>query len=176
MARNFNSFLGLAEHLALVVEEQERVIHRSLDQAARLLKKNAKAKVGTYQDEAFPFPAWAELADSTKEDRLRHGFTENDPGLRSGKMRDSIEHTVDDRNHLAAVGSDDDKLVYFELGTEKQPPRSVLGSAAIESTEDILRIIGKNAVTALIGEEVAGGGLLTQAPADIATQFDNDRA
>ena len=66
------------------------LIKRAVVHCATLVEEEAKAEIGTYQDQAGPFIAWPELADSTKEDRTRQGFTENDPGLRSGAMRDSI--------------------------------------------------------------------------------------
>ena len=57
------------------------------------------------------------------------------------------------------IGSNDDKLVYFELGTEKQPPRSVLGGAAAEKTEEISKIVGETATAWLVGERVLDGKL-----------------
>ena len=67
-------------------------------------------------------------------------------------MRDSIEHTVLDGE--AHVGSDDDHMVYFELGTTRQPPRSVLGGAVVEEMDRICEIVGEAAVAALVGEKV----------------------
>ena len=67
-------------------------------------------------------------------------------------MRDSITHTV--RDGEAHVGSDDDKLVYFELGTVNQPPRSVLGGAVVEEMDKIIATVGESAVAALVGEKV----------------------
>ena len=57
----------------------------------------------------------------------------------------------------AQVGSNDDKLVYFELGTSKQPPRSVLGGAVVEEMDKIIEIVGESAVASLVGEGVHGG-------------------
>lgn len=47
--------------------------------------------LGHYQTATGPFGSWPELADSTKADRVRQGYTENDPLLRSGQMRDDIQ-------------------------------------------------------------------------------------
>ncbi len=143
--------------IALVQHEME---HHALEKAAVLVEKRAKDKIGEYQNAAGPFAGWAELAESTKEDRVRQGFTEDDPGLRSGEMRDSIEHVVADGE--AQVGSNDDKLVWFELGTSKQPPRSVLGGTAAESIEKIIEMVGESAVTALVGKGVHGGKMLIE--------------
>ncbi len=136
----------------LRLHEMER---RALERAAKIVKKRAKAKIGEYQEQAGPFIAWPELADFTKEDRLRQGFTENDPGLRTGEMRASIEHIV--IGNEAHIGSNDDKLVWFELGTEKQPPRSVLGGAVVEEMDKILGILGEEMVSLLVGEGVHNG-------------------
>jgi hypothetical protein len=109
-------------------------IEAGLHEAGALIEKEAKAEIGTYQrGSTGPFGDWPELADYTKEDRLKRGFTENDPGLRTGEMRDSIGHTV--HGESVHIGSNDDKLKWFELGTQgkagemAQPPRSVLGVA-----------------------------------------------
>ncbi|WP_390637530.1 phage virion morphogenesis protein [Limnoglobus roseus] len=144
--------LELAAKLGEIELRQHEMEKHALEKAAVVVENRAKEKIGEYQNEAGPFIAWPELADYTKEDRLRKGFTENDPGLRTGEMRDSIEHIVMDGE--AHVGSDDDHLVYFELGTVKQPPRSVLGGAVVEEIDKIIEIVGESAVASLVGEGV----------------------
>ncbi|KDE19672.1 hypothetical protein AZ09_10390 [Acetobacter aceti 1023] len=156
MVRDFT----LPEFAAFLTETALKVndaTHSALDDAARIVQVEAKHEVGQYQEAAGPFPAWAELADSTKEDRVRHGFTENDPGLRTGEMRESIKRSVG--GHEAHVGSDDDKMVFFELGTEKQPPRTVLAGALIRKTDEVRHVIGRRFVGTLFGADVAGGSL-----------------
>nr|WP_321985331.1 hypothetical protein [uncultured Lichenicoccus sp.] len=151
------SILGFVEHIAAMTIEIEHETHDALEEAARIVEREAKDAIGTYQDDAGQFAAWAELADATKEDRLRQGYTENDPGLRSGAMRDSIEHVV--QGHTAQIGSDDQNLVFFELGTARQPPRSVLGGAAYRSGHEVAEVIGSHFVAALVGAEVLNGSL-----------------
>lgn len=147
-------FAGL---LAGIVAEVENAVHEGLEKATKIVQREAKAELGRYQDAAGPFPAWAELADSTKDDRVRHGYPENEPGLRSGGMRDSIERNVQGRT--GRVGSNDDKMVYFELGTPKQPPRSVLAGALIRKEDEVAKVIGHHFVGHLFGEQVVGGVL-----------------
>lgn len=147
--------LELAAKLGEIALQQHEMERNALEKAAVVVEKRAKEKVGEYQEQAGPFIAWPELADATKEDRLHRGFTENDPGLRTGEMRDSIEHVVE--GNEAQVGSNDDKLVWFELGTVKQPPRSVLGGAVVDEMDRIGEIVGEHAVAALIGKGVHGG-------------------
>lgn len=152
--------LELAAKFGEMALQQHEMEHNALEKAAIIVETRAKEKIGEYQEEAGPFIAWPELADSTKEDRLRQGYTENDPGLRSGEMRASIEHQVADGE--AQVGSDDDKLVWFELGTVKQPPRSVLGGAVVDEMDRIIEVVGDHAVTALVGKGVHGGKMLIE--------------
>ena len=102
---------SLVEFAALLTElaEMDVAEHHALEEASVIVETEAKRVLGTYEYE------WPELADATKEDRIRQGYTENDPGLRSGEMRESIEHTVVS-GHEAYVGSNDDNLVYFDIG------------------------------------------------------------
>lgn len=147
------SLEGFIAHIAGAIAETAVAEREAMERAAKRIERRAKAEIGTYQEAAGPFAEWAELADSTKDDRVSQGYDENEPGLREGDMRDSIEHVVGDRE--AAIGSNDDHLVYFELGTEHQSPRSVLGIAALNEGEAVARIIGAGAVKTLVGEAVA---------------------
>jgi hypothetical protein len=149
------SLSSFAGHLLEMAGRQLEVQHHALDRAASIVEKAAKAKIGEYQDAAGQFPGWAELADSTKSDRVAQGYPENEPGLRSGEMRDSIEHVAGLTE--AHIGSNDDKMVYFELGSEKQPPRSVLGGAAVDTGEKVIAILGAETFAALMGKDVVNG-------------------
>lgn len=151
---SLTQFAGL---LTGMVSEIEHATHSGLEQAARIVEREAKAELGHYQQGAGPFPAWAELADSTKDDRVRQGYPENEPGLRSGDMRESIQHVV--RGHTAHIGSDDEKLVFFELGTVKQPPRAVLSGSLIRKTDAVVQAVGHRFVGHLFGEGVVGGSM-----------------
>ncbi|WP_051544063.1 hypothetical protein [Acetobacter okinawensis] len=88
---------------------------------------------------------------------MRQGYPENEPGLRSGEMREGIERNVQGRT--GRVGSNDDKMVYFELGSAKQPPRATLSGALIRKEEDVARVVGRHFVGRLFGEDVANGGV-----------------
>ncbi|MBO1361774.1 hypothetical protein J2D73_18490 [Acetobacter sacchari] len=151
------SLLGFAAALTEMTLEVDHATHSGLEAAARIVQTEAKAEIGHYQGAIGGLPAWAELADNTKDDRVRHGYTENDPGLRSGAMRDSIETNVS--GHEAMIGSDDDHLVYFELGTTKQPPRTVLAGALMRKEKEVVHEIGERFVGTLVGGEVIGGAL-----------------
>ena len=129
--KEFSSFGALARHLEVMAAIGEEVTHHVTEEAAKIIQKDAKKKIGEYQGYAGPFAAWPELADATKDDRLSRGFTENDPLLRTGELRESITYTA--RGNEAVVGSDSDIALYQELGTETIPARSFLGGAAYES-------------------------------------------
>jgi hypothetical protein len=155
------TLLGFIGKLAEMTVHAHEITKVSLTEAARVVQKEAKESLGEYQTETGQFGPWPELADSTKVNRLALGYTENNPGLREGEMRDSIEVTVkvDGFTGTADIGSDDDKLVYFELGTEHQPPRSVLGGALFREKDRVLSVIGSSAFGTLIGDEVFQGGI-----------------
>jgi len=151
------SLIELAALFTEMVTESEVRTREGLEEAARIVQREAKAELGHYQEEAGPFPAWAELADATKDDRVRQGYTENDPGLRSGEMRDSIQHIVD--GHEAHIGSDDEHLFFFELGTVKQPPRPVLAGSLIRREHDVAEAIGRRYLARLHADGVVDGAL-----------------
>lgn len=152
--------LELAAKLGEIALQQHEMGHHALEKAAVIVEKRAKEKIGEYQDEAGPFAGWAELADATKDDRVRQGYPEDEPLLRTGEMRDSIEHVVADGE--AQVGSNDDKAVWQELGTEHIPPRSFLGGAAVEKLDDVITLVGEHAVASLVGKGVHGGKMLIE--------------
>jgi phage gpG-like protein len=155
MGHNFTSFLDAAVHcgeLALAMHEADKA---ALEKATKLLQRKVKEKFGEYQSEAGPFVAWAELAESTKQDRERQGYPEDEPLLREGTLRDSVERLV--RDGEGFVGSNSDVAVYQELGTKNMPPRSTFGSAGVENMEAVIKIVGEETVIALVGEQVFEG-------------------
>lgn len=110
-------------------------MQKGLKKAAKIIEKAAKDEFGEYQPKVGSFNEWAELAESTKEDRLKKGFIENDLLLRTGQLRDSIEHEV--KGLEAVIGSKDEVMVYQEFGTSKIPPRPVLGPATYRNKDKI---------------------------------------
>ena len=126
--------------------------HKALDHAAKLVEAEAKREIGDYQPDKGPFAAWAELADSTQKDRAAKGFPENEPLLRTGALRDSIEHTVKS-HHEAEVGSDSLIAVYQELGTNHIPPRSFLGGAAFTKSHEVRALLGHSVIATIMGKK-----------------------
>ncbi len=144
--------------LELVASEVRIVasLEGGLDRILDRIDRTAKSEFGVYQGPAGPFPAWAELAQSTKDDRVAQGYSENDPLLREGELQESIAH---EREGLeGVVGSISDIMPYDEFGTEKMPPRPVLGPAAVRNKSAIETLVGAALVTGLIGQDVFGEG------------------
>lgn len=152
---NEMSLLEFAALLPRLAVEAVAAEHEALEYAARVVEKEAKDAVGHYQEASGPFAAWAELADATKADREHQGYPANEPELRTGELRDSIEHTVGaslSGAHSAEIGSNSDVMVYQELGTPKMPPRSILGGAAARKEKEVVEILGGTVFAALVGE------------------------
>jgi hypothetical protein len=139
--KEFKSPGAFAKHLVALASVSHEVVHHMVDKSAEEIQKTAAGMLGDYQDAIGPYPKWEELADSTKAERARLGYSDNDPGYRSGEMKRSIGRAVNGSE--ATIGSNDQHLVWFELGTSKQPPRPVLGPAALHSKERFNEFIGK---------------------------------
>ena len=147
--REFKSFGAFAAHLVKLASTGQEVTHHMVKAGAEEIKKTAQGEIGFYQTDIAPYPDWAPLADSTEAEKVRLGYEPDAPLLRTGEMKESIEATVE--KNEAVVGSNDEKLKYHEFGTEKMPPRPVLGPAAHFSSPRILAQFGKTTFAWLAG-------------------------
>ncbi|OND79020.1 hypothetical protein AQ938_07000 [Burkholderia pseudomallei] len=165
--REFNSLTTFAAHLIRLDGGILLRMHAGLDRVAAHIERTAKAEIGQYQPAVGPFDAWAPLAEATKDDRVRNGFPEDEPLLRTGEMRDSISRRV--RGLEAEIGSTSDKLVYQELGTANAahpiPPRPVLGPAAVLAEPVIRRVL----IGALVSGLLDGGSM----PAGLIADYES---
>lgn len=144
--REFHSMAEFAVHLGEMILVEAEAEHAALEKAAQLVEKTAKERIGTeYED-------WPELAASTLDEKARLGYSIPDPLLRTGDMRESIEHHTE--IHEAEVGSNEDKAVWHELGTSRMPARSFLASSARDKEDEIVEIVGGAVVIALTGEAI----------------------
>lgn len=136
---------GFATLTTGMAAKLDKIQRDCLESGAKVLEKEAKRVLGTYDY------GWMQLADATKEDRISRGYTPNEPGLREGDMRDSIEHVVVNA-HEAQIGSNDDKMLWFDIGTPNQPPRPVFQPAAIAKGEEVALELGHSAMDVLTGK------------------------
>ncbi len=151
MTMTFNSFQSFATHLGKIHFAEHLI--EGLEIAANIIEHDAKEEIGTYQrDNVGPYDPWAELAASTKQDRVNQGYSENEPLLRSGAMRDSITHELDGLD--AYIGSENPILLWQEFGTLTIPPRSVLGLSAFRNVNNILKLIENVSIASLIGKTI----------------------
>ncbi|KTS09733.1 hypothetical protein SB2_11805 [Methylobacterium radiotolerans] len=138
----FGSLAHFAAHLTGIVAAEEHIKHHALEEAAKLVEKRAKEVIGTYD------LGWPQLAEATQKEREARGFSANEPLLRKGDLRDSIEHNVG--RDEAHVGSNSDVAVWQELGTKRIPPRSFLMGTAVEQEHKLHEILGHGVAKALI--------------------------
>ena len=137
MSRNLGDLLGGVGFFAGLAKSFEGH-KRELEAAAAILEAEAKSYPGTYQD------GWAALAEST----IAQKQTGDSPLLETGEMRDSIAHNSDE--HVAYVGSNNPKMTWQELGTDRIPPRPVLGLALIKAKDKVEAAVGKIVMERLV--------------------------
>lgn len=150
--REFNGIDALIDfgtHLGEIAIAQGEILHKGLDHAAELIEKEAKAEFGVYQEATGPFQEWPELAESTKAQRIAQGFTENEPLLRTGELRDSISREV--HGLEAVIGSTSDLMIYHEFGTSRMPARPVFGPALFRNKDAIESMVAEAAVLGMMG-------------------------
>lgn len=152
--KTFGSITEFVNHIPKIAAAEELAIRRGLSKCIEVVAREARSEFGTYQDQTGPFIAWPELADSTKADRERKGYSEDEPLLRTGETRDSIGTAISTGGLEAQAGSNSDVLLYQELGTVHMPPRSTLGIAMAKKLPEIKKILGASLVAGLVGEQV----------------------
>ena len=140
---------GFTAHLQKLVAGMPALETAMLSRIGARVTTAAKEKIGEYQPESGPFAAWAPLAESTKEDRLRGGYSEDNPELRTGELRDLIEYVVVPPEVI--IGSELDIALWQEMGTDKMPARSFLGGAAFEQAPILVAEAGAEMEAYLAG-------------------------
>ena len=123
-------FAGIMER-SIILEAEAAILARGV--VAAEIASRARARIG--DPEKLP----PELAESTQEERVRKGYSADEPLLRTGELRDSIswEH----RSPISTVvGSTSEIAVYQELGTVRIPPRPFLGSTITEDEKELAAI------------------------------------
>ena len=166
--REFKNIAEFVRFMQGRIADAGIVAEVGLAKAALAIEKEAKAEIGHYQESAGPFVGWKELSGATLDGfdhprvgripgKRELGYADDEgndnPLLRDGGLRDSYEHTVHLRE--AAVGSNDDKAVWQEMGTMNArypiPPRAVLGIAAVHKEHEAVDFIAENIVRHIAG-------------------------
>jgi HK97 gp10 family phage protein len=147
--KEFKSFGSFAAHLTKLAATGHEVTHHMVKAGAEEIEKTAQGEIGFYQTDIAPYPDWALLADSTEAEKARLGFEPDAPLLRTGEMKKSIHASVE--GNEAVVGSNDGILKYHEFGTDRMPPRPVLGPAAHHSSPRIMSQFAKTTFAWLAG-------------------------
>lgn len=137
MTTNLSRILGVIAQIEADIADFHAESEEAMERAAQIVEDRAKEDIGRYQAGIDPFADWVPLAPGTVQDKARLGYSPPDnPLLRTGDLRDSIEHTVESEER-AVVGSDSDVAVWQELGTRTIPPRSFLGAAAVQEADRV---------------------------------------
>lgn len=145
---------AFALHLVEVAVKEEIALRAGLRKCAEAIESTAKSEIGHYQPEVAYFPAWEQLAPQTLKFHESMGVGDS-PLMVTGELYASIDHTVS--GFEAAIGSTSDIMVYQELGTDRIPPRPVLGPAAIRNHAKIAGILGAAAAEGILyGAQGAG--------------------
>lgn len=150
--RQFNSLLAFVEHLEKAALDVPVAQHKALGTALEILEKDMKTQIGEYQAQHGPYPEWAQLAESTEDDKARQGYPSDAPLLREGDLQDSFRHEREGDEGI--VGSTDPVMAYHEFGTSRMPPRPVVGPALFKNKEKVERLVGDATF-----EVVSGGAI-----------------
>lgn len=148
--KTFNSFASFATHLQVLAIETKLVKHAVLEAGAEEVQDTAKGMIGFYHED----PHWEALSPEYEAAKVRAGFEPDAPLLRTGEMRESITYVIAIDGSAAVIGSDDQKMVWHELGTDRMPPRPVMGPAGIHGAPRVALTASK-----MITEWLSGRGV-----------------
>jgi HK97 gp10 family phage protein len=141
-----NNFAGVLMAMPAAIRASNR---RALNAAAKIIKTDARAQIGEYQEAVGNYPAWEQLADSTEDEKARLGAPADAPLERFGDLKKSFRSTLVSSEEVI-IGSTDPVMTYHELGTSKMPPRPVLGPALLKHIEEIRKLVGYSTLEAFV--------------------------
>lgn len=147
--REFRSFGAFAAHLERLAIVGPEITHLMVEAGAEEIKETAQGEIGFYQTDIAPYPDWAPLTEKYEASKVAAGFEPDAPLLRTGEMKKSLGASCE--GNEAVVGSNDKVLEYHEFGTDKMPPRPVLGPAAHFSRPRIFSMMAKTTFAWLSG-------------------------
>jgi phage gpG-like protein len=129
---------GFAAFLTGAIVEMKAHKHHALEEAAKIIEKDAKSLIGSHE------AGWPPLQPET----IARKKTGDSPLLETGELRESIQHTV--VGDKAYVGSNSDKAVHNFLGTSKIPARDPLVPAAMRCEAEVTAKVGKVVFSGLL--------------------------
>jgi HK97 gp10 family phage protein len=154
VALELESCEALAVHLVASVAAWKLARRHALNEAAKLIKVDARKQIGEYQPAVGEYPEWAELAESTEDEKARVGAPPDAPLLRFGDLKKSFRSTIVNDDEVI-VGSTDPVMEFHEFGTSKMPPRPVLGPAFVKNEVKIQALMGGAILEAvLVGQRL----------------------
>ena len=135
MSKIFKSIGEFSAHLKLVPARLEANRAKALETIGENTAERAQEKMGVYQEGFPPFPEWPELAPFTKVDRVKKGFSANEPLLRTGELRATIGFGVE--GDTVEVGSTHTVAPIQEFGDPvlNIPSRPFIGPAMAEEMQ-----------------------------------------
>jgi HK97 gp10 family phage protein len=155
VAREFESLEAFALHIVMVEAAWRTRRREALNEAAKIIKEDAREQIGEYQPAAGNYPAWEQLAESTEDEKARVGAPPDAPLYRFGDLQKSFRSTLVGHNEVI-VGSTDPNMDWHEFGTDKMPPRPVLGPALFKNIEDIRALLGAEAMDTIVSGQRMG--------------------
>ena len=127
-----------------------------LDMIGAAVKAEVENEIGEYQSGIGGFPATAPLAASTLERKSKHGLGKHgnpdSPLWATGKFHDSIGTRKSIPTLSVQIGSNEDHVIFHELGTSNEPPRPVFGPATLRVLPRLIP-----AISAAAAHGIAGG-------------------
>jgi hypothetical protein len=134
--------IGFVAQLNAIEHDMNSLGPEIVRKACEMVCEEAKRVIG----EGYDF--WPALAPSTLARKMM-----NTPLLETGELRASIEWTASGLE--GAVGSNNDKAVWHELGTARIPPRSFLMGAAIEMEPKIHKMAARAVMAVMMSKGLA---------------------
>lgn len=119
--KTFDSIAQFDAFLDERIADLERGFPVVLAEIGKVIQEDAKGRIGSYHAKVGPFPMWDELADATKADREAQGYSDDEPLLREGDLRDAIERLSTNWKTLVGVRG----------GTPSKDGRTTLGNIAM---------------------------------------------
>jgi phage gpG-like protein len=155
VGREFESLEALALHIVMVEAAWRTRRKEALNEVAKIIKEDAREQIGHYQPQVGNYLAWEPLAESTEDEKARIGAPPDAPLEREGDLKKSFRSTPVGNDEMI-VGSTDPNMEWHEFGTEKMPPRSVLGPALFKNIEDIRELLALSAMDTIVSGQRMG--------------------